>query len=57
MLWQTAQDEQVREHVDDIDRLQPSVDADRQAFMRELVDDVEHAIFSPIMSAVLDKVI
>jgi hypothetical protein len=57
MLRHAAQDEQVREHVDDIDRLQPSVDADRQAFMRELVDDVEHAILSPVMGAVLDKVV
>jgi hypothetical protein len=57
MLRHTAQDEQVREHVDDVDRLQPSVDADRQAFVGELVDDVEHAIFSPIMGAVLDKVV
>src|SRR6478735_8229611 len=57
MLRHAAQDEQVREHVDDIDRLQPSVDADRQAFMRELVDDVEHTILSPVMGAVLDKVV
>ena len=45
MFRHTAQDKQVREHVDDVDRLQPSIDADRQAFMRELVDDVEHAVF------------
>lgn len=57
MFRHATQDEQVREHVDDIDRPQLSVDADRQAFMRELVDDVEHAILSPVMGAVLDKVV
>ena len=57
MLWQTAQDEQVREHVDDVDRLQPSVDTDGQAFMGKLVDDVEHAILSPVMGTILDEVV
>ena len=52
-----AQDEQVREHVDDVDRLEPSAHADRQAFVRELVDHVEHAILSPIMGAVLDEIV
>jgi len=47
MFRHAAQDEQIREHVD----------ADRQAFMREFVDDVEHAILSPVMGAVFDEVI
>ena len=38
MLWHAAQDEQVREHIDDVDRFQSAIDADRQAFMGELVD-------------------
>src|SRR5881409_2242112 len=36
-----AQDEQVREHVDEVDRLELASDADRQALVGELVDDVE----------------
>lgn len=57
MLGHAAQDEQVREHVDDVDRLQPAINADRQALMGELVDDVQHPVFSPVMGAILDKVV
>ena len=52
-----AQDEQVGEHVDDIGGSEPSLDVDRQRFMGELVDDVQHPIFSSIVCAVLDEVV
>jgi hypothetical protein len=38
-----AQDEQVREHVDDVDRLELAGDPDGQALVGELIDDVEQA--------------
>src|SRR5918997_376420 len=53
----TAQDEQIREHVDHVDGLQLSADADGQALARELVDHLEQAVFPSIMGAVLDKVV
>jgi len=52
-----AKDEQVRQHVDDVVSLQSSVDPDRDAFARELVDDVQHPIFPAIMGAILDEVV
>jgi hypothetical protein len=57
MAWNTPQDEQVREHVDDIDGLELPIHPDDQAFPCELVNDVEHAEFAAIMGAVLDKVV
>ena len=53
----TAQDEQVRERIDDIDGLEPAGHTDGQALMGELVDDVEHADPAPVMGAVLDEVV
>jgi hypothetical protein len=52
-----AQDEQVREQIDDVDRIQPALHPDGQTFSSELVDDVEHAIFSSIARAILDEVV
>src|SRR5215210_631587 len=52
-----AHDEQVREHVDDVDRLQLASDADRQALVRELVDDVEHPDLPSVMGPILDEVV
>src|SRR5215475_4197919 len=52
-----AQDKQIREHVDDIDRLEPARYPDSQAFMGELVDDVEQAELAPVMGALLDKIV
>ena len=52
-----AQDEQVGQHVDDVDGLELASDADRQALVRELVDDVEHAELPSVMRAVLDEVV
>src|SRR6266516_3315230 len=51
------QDEEVGQNVDDIDRLELAGDTDRQAFMGELVEHVEHPIPASIMGAVLDKVV
>ncbi len=44
MARHTAEDEQVREDIDHVDRLQPPRHPDRQALMGELVDHVEHAV-------------
>ena len=52
-----AQDEEIGQDVDHIDRFEPPVNADRQAFMRELVDEVEHPVLLSLMGAVLDEVI
>jgi hypothetical protein len=52
-----AQNEQVREHVDHIDGLQLAIDANGQAFMGELVDDVEHPVFPPVMGSIVDEVV
>jgi hypothetical protein len=37
--------------------LEPAGNPDRQAFMGELVDDIEHAILSSVMGVVLEEVI
>ena len=57
MARHAAQDEEVRENVDDIGRPEPPIDADRQALPGELVDHVQHAELPAVVSAVLDKVI
>src|SRR5215210_1342013 len=57
MARNTAQDEQVREHIDHINCLQLPAHPDGQALAGELVDDVEHAELAPVMGAILDKVI
>src|SRR5205823_8282817 len=43
VLGDAAEDEQVRDHIDDVDRSEPAGYAYGQALMGELVDDVEHA--------------
>ena len=52
-----AQDEQVGQNVDHIDGFELAGDTDRQAFVGELVDDVEHPIPASIVGAVLDEVV
>jgi hypothetical protein len=52
-----AQDEQVREHIDDVDRFEPARYPDSQALMGELVDDIEHAELAPVMGSLLDKIV
>src|SRR5262249_51326999 len=51
------QDEEVGQNVDHIDRLELAGDTDRQAFMAELVEHVEHPILASLVGAVLDKVV
>src|SRR5262245_25799388 len=51
------QDEQVGQNVDHIDRLELAGDTDRQAFMAELVEHVEHPVLATIVGAILDEVI
>src|SRR2546429_4186133 len=51
------QDEEVGQNVDHIDRLELAGNTDRQAFMAELVEHVEHPILASIVGAVLDKVV
>ena len=52
-----AQDEEVGQHVDHINRLQPPGHADRQALVRELVDHVEHPVLPSIVRAIFDEVV
>jgi hypothetical protein len=51
------QDEEVRQNVDHIDRLELAGDTDRQTFVGELVEHVEHPILACIVGAVLDQVV
>jgi len=51
------QDEEVGQNVDHIDRLELAGDTDRQAFMAELVEHVEHPVPASIVGAILDEVI
>src|ERR1700751_1557279 len=57
VLGNTAQDEQVRQHIDDIDRSEPAGYPNGQALMGELVDDVEQAELAPVMGALLEEVV
>ena len=57
MAGNAAQDEEIGQHVDDIGGLQLAVHPDCQAFMGELVDDIEHAVFPRIVGAVLHEVV
>ena len=57
MSGNAPQDEEVGQNVDHIDRLKLAGDTDRQAFMGELVEHVEHPILASVMGAVLDKVV
>lgn len=57
MRGNAAQDEQVGEHIDDIDRLEPARYLNGQTFVGKFVDDVEHAEFASIMGALLDEVV
>ena len=57
VLRNAPQNEQVRQDIDNIGRVQPAINPDRQAFSRKLVDDVQHPILPPLMRSILDKVI
>ena len=49
--------EQIGQHVDHVDGLQLARYPDRQALVRELVEDVEHAVLPSVVGAILDKVV
>jgi len=49
--------EQVRQNIDDIGAVETAIDADRQTFVCELVDEIEHSIFPPLMGAVLHEIV
>lgn len=51
------QNEQVGKHVDDINGLQLPLDADGDAFPRELVDHIEHPDFPAIVRPILDEIV
>ena len=57
MAGHAMQDEEIRKNIDDIDGLELAGYLDCQAFMGELIDDVEHSIFLGDRGAVLDKVV
>ena len=57
MARDAARDERIRQDIDHVDRLELAGDPDRQAFMGELVDDVEHAEPASLVGAILDKVV
>jgi len=57
VLGNAAQDEQVRQHVDDVDRFEPAGHPNGQALVRELVDDVEQPKFGSVMGALLEEVV
>ena len=57
MARDATQDEEVRENIDYIDGLELAGNPDRQAFVGELVDHIEHSILPSIVGAVLDKVV
>jgi hypothetical protein len=52
-----AQDEQVREHIDDVNSLQLAIHPDGQALAGELIDDVEHPDLPSIMGSGLHEVV
>jgi len=49
--------QEVGQSVDHVDRLELTGDTDRQAFMGELVEHVEHSILASVMGAVVDEVV
>lgn len=57
MRRDAAQDEEIVENVYQVGRFQLPVDPDSQAFSGELIDDVEHPIFSSVTCAVFYEVI
>jgi hypothetical protein len=53
----TAQDEEIGEDIDHVRGLELAGNPDRQALVRELVDEVEHAVLPSVMGAILDEVV
>jgi hypothetical protein len=57
VLGRATRDEEVRQHIDGVDRLQLSLDTDGDALVRELIDDIEHAILPIPMGAIFNEVV
>src|SRR5277367_6500465 len=57
MTRHTAQDEEVGQRIDYIDGLELAGNPDRQTFMGELLNHVEHAILPSIVGAILNKIV
>jgi hypothetical protein len=57
MSWDAALDEQVGQHVEDVDRVELAADPDRQARAGEFIEDNKHAVFPSVMGTVLDEVV
>lgn len=56
-LGGSAQDEQIRQSIDDVGGIELALDADHERLLRELVDDVERAEYSAVVGPVLDEII
>ncbi len=56
-LRDTTQDEQIGQSINDIGRVEPSCDADRQGLLGVLIDDIEHPELPTVMGAVFHEVI
>jgi hypothetical protein len=52
-----AQDEEIGQDIDHVDAFELTRDPDGQAFMGELVDNVEHPEAPPVMGALLEEVV
>ena len=57
MARNTAEDEEVRQNVDDIRRVEPASDPDAEAFVRELVNHIQHPDFASIVGAIFHEVV
>ena len=52
-----AQDEQVRQHIDNAGAVETSINTDRQTLTRIFIDDIEHTELATIVRAVLHEVV
>jgi hypothetical protein len=57
MHGRAAGDEQVRQHIDDVEGVQLACHPDGQAFAGELIHHVQHAELAPVARPVLHEVI
>ena len=51
------QDEEIGQDLEHVRGLELAGDPDRQAFVRELVDDIEHPVLPAVVGAILDEVV
>ena len=57
MARNSAREEQLGENVDNVERIELPLDADRKRLVRELIDDIEHAVFPSLVRAIFDEVV